>query len=172
MNRQAAIGYARLSHPADHFQNNPTRLAAISRMIRCITMNAYMVYGENGYCTALMREMCGSVIGKRGAGGVYMTGVVGQGVGCAVKIDGGVMGPQYCVAQSFLHWYRVKYGCFCTNTGADTTRCEECLPCEEKMNRLSSFMDVPVLNAMSSVVGNIKCNSLVFKNADSSPSLR
>lgn len=91
--RQAAIGYARMSDPVILIPHNPTRQAALVKMIAAITKHSYMIYGEKGYCTDLMTQMEGAVIGKRGAGGVYMTGFVGRGVGCAVKIDSGVMGP-------------------------------------------------------------------------------
>lgn len=72
--RQAAIGYARLSDPGLHFNSNTVRHTAISVMLNCVMEHPYMIYGEGGYCSQLMSCMQGSVFGKRGAGGVYMTG--------------------------------------------------------------------------------------------------
>lgn len=51
-----------------------------------------------------MKEFSGQVIGKRGAAGVYVFGIVGAGIGCAVKIEDGTTGPQYNVTMELLHW--------------------------------------------------------------------
>ena len=71
-----------------------------------------MVYGTGGFCTELMQAFGGRVIAKRGAAGVYFCGLVGQGVGCAVKLDDGAMGPQYCVTMKILRsiflWQQLK----------------------------------------------------------------
>jgi L-asparaginase II len=56
------------------------------------------------FCTELMTAGGGRVIGKLGAAGVYLCGIVGEGVACAVKIDDGTRGPQYTVTAAFLLW--------------------------------------------------------------------
>jgi hypothetical protein len=135
----------------------------VARMITCVTQHSYMVYGEKGYCSELMKHMNGAVIGKRGAGGVYMCGLVGRGVGCAVKIDSGKMGPQYCVIQSFLEWYNTKYGaCYChvpsTLSNSEISVIEEpCDECTKYLQRLNIFKEVPDNNAMGHHVGSMMC---------------
>ena len=46
----------------------------------------------------------GAVIGKVGAAGVYLTGIVGHGVACAVKMDDGTRGPANNVTMGFIVW--------------------------------------------------------------------
>jgi hypothetical protein len=173
-----------MSAPETLFQHNPTRQAALVTMRTAVTQHPYMIYGENGYCTELMTHMGGAVLGKRGAGGVYMTGLVGKGVGCAVKIDSGAMGPQYCVAQQFLQWYHQNSpDCFCPlgqGQGQERTAAETlekdytvtelplplpaplqpsvCMQCTQRLARLDSYRDVPLYNAMSLLIGHMKCH--------------
>jgi hypothetical protein len=51
-----------------------------------------------------MHRFGGRVLGKRGAAGVFMCGLVGRAVGTAVKIDDGQMLPQYIVTMRVLRW--------------------------------------------------------------------
>lgn len=180
--RQAAIGYARLSAPDKFFRDNPRRLAAVSRMISAVTSHSYMVYGEDGYCSELMSNTKGAVIGKRGAGGVYMAAVVRRGVGCAVKLDSGAMGPQYCVAQAFLDWYqsRLPAACYCqkTTTSEVTHAVSEhvkagaggllqsCSSCAEASRSLQHFKKAPLRNAMGLLIGHMMCPEAVFDSCE------
>lgn len=152
-------------------------------MIDSITHHPYMIYGEHGYCTELMKVMNGSVIGKRGAGGVYMSGIVGRSVGCAVKIDDGNMNPQYCVTQAFLQWYQqTRSFCYCQHhsvntlendvkdTSIDTiSSCNTanqnkvCDECNDKLLFLKKYLEMPLLNSMSIQIGFMKCPDALFK---------
>jgi L-asparaginase II len=94
-----AIGFRNLtmSRPG-----NPVREAACARVVRAVSTHPFMVAGTGRYCTDLMRESNGSVIGKVGAEGVYGMALVKEQIGIAIKIDDGTMGPQYQVAQALL----------------------------------------------------------------------
>jgi L-asparaginase II len=94
-----AVGYKNLIHP-DKFSN--VRQDACRVIIEAITQYPYMLAGKGRYCTEMM-EVCGSkVIGKTGADGVYSLGFKSEGWGCCIKIDDGLMGPQYTVAQELI----------------------------------------------------------------------
>jgi len=98
--RHAALGFARMSKLKSSF--NEIRQFSIQKIISAISNHPHMVWGTAGFDTALMLHYKGKVIGKRGAAGVYVSGIVGEGIGCAVKIDDGTEGPQYTVAINFL----------------------------------------------------------------------
>lgn len=56
-------------------------------------MNKYpeMVAGTGGFCTELMKNTHGKLIGKIGAEGVYCIGLKNKGIGIAVKMESGSM---------------------------------------------------------------------------------
>lgn len=87
-----------------------TRRAAIRRIVSAITTHPHLVRGTGEFCTQLMRAGRGRVIGKIGAGGVYVSGIVGHGLGCAVKIDDGSRGPADNVTMGFLVWAAALVG--------------------------------------------------------------
>lgn len=137
-----------------------------------------MVYGTNGFCTTLMEEFKGQVIGKRGAAGVYLSGIVGFGLGCAVKIDDGTMGPQYNVTMRFLDWaseYLSKKLNLSINgeegsfvdvvEGEGDTKEEEkyrlILECL-KSKKLTAFRSTPIFTSMHACIGNTECSPDIF----------
>ena len=67
-------------------------------------VNAYpeMIAGEKRYCTDLMRQSKGQLIGKTGADGVYALAIKPLQYGICIKVDDGKMGPQYNVAQAIV----------------------------------------------------------------------
>ncbi len=163
--RQAAIGIARLCKPAYH--SNIKRQESIQRMISAITNHPYMVYGTKGFCTVLMETMAGLVIGKRGAAGVYISGIVGEGLGCAVKIDDGSMGPQYNVTMKFLLWacnyLRRKYSENQqeNNSPIDIDRFSSLV----HNSALSNFLLTPSINYMGLNVGCLECIDSIFSES-------
>ncbi len=71
-------------------------------MIEAVSQYPSMIAGTNRYCTELMREAKGKLIGKTGADGIYSIGVLEPNIGITIKIDDGKMGPQYNVAQAII----------------------------------------------------------------------
>ena len=67
-------------------------------------VNAYpeMIAGEKRYCTDLMRQSKGQLIGKTGADGVYAIAIKPLSYGICIKVDDGKMGPQYNIAQALI----------------------------------------------------------------------
>jgi len=86
--RNMALGYARMSRPAEHFDDRTT--AAVERIIRAMAANPGDHTGEPEYADAL-----GEVrfISKSGGNGVYCAGVVGKGIGFAMKVADGSSQP-------------------------------------------------------------------------------
>jgi L-asparaginase II len=84
--RQLAVGFARLAIP-ERLSGEDT---AAARRI-CAAMNAEpgMVRGEGGFDTVLMGALPGLLISKGGAEGCHAIGVLGRGLGLAVKVEDG-----------------------------------------------------------------------------------
>ena len=145
----------------EYFENKK-REEAIRHMVAAVTAHPYMVYGTGGFCTVLMEKCDGAVLGKRGAAGVYVCGLVDRGLGCAVKMDDGTMGPQYNVVMKFLKWAKHNSGgdnhaADQDGTGGD--KVVNALHCSE----LQKFSITPSLNSMDIDVGKLVCNDEVFK---------
>ena len=103
-------------------------------MIQAVTQFPYMIGGRNRFCTDMMKACNGKVIGKLGAAGVYQLGLPGHGIGCAVKIDDGLLhGPHYAVATEFIKWSQLMN--------------------ENELNQLEKFIKVPVLTCNGKNVG-------------------
>jgi hypothetical protein len=147
-------------------------------MISAVTRHPEMVYGTNGFCTELMKEFSGRVIGKRGAAGVYLSGVVGGGIGCAVKIDDGAMGPQYNVTMELLHWLWGQnklqspplpaLRCSSREEGegqGDQQSNEDLL--RQKFESLERFRVAPSCNSMGVLVGATRCVEELFPQLES-----
>jgi len=66
-----------------------------------------MIAGEKRYCTDLMRQSKGKLIGKTGADGVYSIGINDLSLGICIKVDDGKMGPQYNIAQAVIEQLHV-----------------------------------------------------------------
>jgi len=81
-----ALGYARLSNP-EQFDDH---IKSACRLITDAMIAApEMLAGTGGFCTELMKHSGGKLVGKLGAEGVYCIGLIGKGVGIAVKIEDG-----------------------------------------------------------------------------------
>lgn len=175
VHRHAALGYARLCHSAVH-KKESLRLA-ITTMMSALAECSSMVYGTQGFDSVLMKQFAGKIIGKRGAAGVFLSGIVGHAVGVAVKIDDGVMTPQYNVTMQMLQWIysgaRVDHtangtesdssgGSLLPHIAKDT---EECVAVLERLGEMGAFLVTPSFNAIGVKVGALSCTPMVFDGA-------
>lgn len=94
-----AVAYKNLINPK---QFDSSIQKACSLMVNAIIKYPEMIAGAKRYCTDLMKESNGKLIGKTGADGVYSIGVISNKMGVCIKIDDGKMGPQYNVAQELI----------------------------------------------------------------------
>jgi L-asparaginase II len=81
-----ALAFAKLSDPTGQPE---TRRQALERITAAMMAHPEMVGGMNRFCTDLMSALQGRIIGKAGAEGVYAAGIMGEGIGIAVKVDDG-----------------------------------------------------------------------------------
>ncbi|MGZ5281363.1 MAG: asparaginase [Bacteroidia bacterium] len=94
-----AIGYKNLMS-AEKFGEE--RAKSCKTVIEALTKYPHLIAGTKRYCTEMM-EVCGSrIFGKTGADGVYSLGFINEKLACTIKIDDGLMGPQYSVAQRII----------------------------------------------------------------------
>jgi L-asparaginase II len=92
-----ALGFARLA--------TPERLgdqAGGERIVKAMNAEPEMVRGEGGFDSVLMRAVPGLVISKGGAEGCHAIGVVGAGLGLAVKVEDGSARPLEPVVLAVL----------------------------------------------------------------------
>lgn len=82
----AALGFAKLSCP-DGLE--PKLRDSCERIFTAMNNAPEMVAGTEGFCTELIKNTNGKLIGKLGADGVYCIGVKGMNIGIAVKIEDG-----------------------------------------------------------------------------------
>ncbi|MCL4440498.1 MAG: asparaginase [Firmicutes bacterium] len=83
-----AKGYARLVDPDGKFL--PVPLAEASKqVVKAMTKYPKLVAGTGRFDTILMEETGGKVVAKTGAEGVECFGLVGRGIGVAIKIEDG-----------------------------------------------------------------------------------
>lgn len=94
-----AIAYKNLMHPGS-FSGAVQK--ACRTMVDAIVHYPDMIAGSKRYCTDLMRESKGQLIGKTGADGVYSLGIKDPAYGISIKVDDGKMGPQYNIAQAIV----------------------------------------------------------------------
>ncbi len=81
-----ALSYAKLVHSSVF---DKKRRMAADLVVESMMKYPEMVAGTGGFCTELMKNTNGKLMGKLGADGVYCIGMVEQGVGIAVKIENG-----------------------------------------------------------------------------------
>jgi L-asparaginase II len=91
--RQLALGFARLS-VASSEGFDPSHLSdsdaeAACRITTAMIAEPEMVRGEGGFDSVLMRALPGVVAAKGGAEGCQCFGLVGEGLGVAIKVDDG-----------------------------------------------------------------------------------
>jgi L-asparaginase II len=94
-----ALGYKNL---ACGLPANPIWHKAIHRLVDCWKEYPHYVAGTGRYCTEVCEGSNGEVLGKTGADGVYCMAIPRLGLGIAIKVDDGAMGPQYLVAQALV----------------------------------------------------------------------
>jgi L-asparaginase II len=99
-----AVAYKNLICP-DKFSD--TIQKACKTMVDAIINYPEMIAGEKRYCTDLMRQSKGKLIGKTGADGVYSIGINDLNLGICIKVDDGKMGPQYNIAQAVIEQLHV-----------------------------------------------------------------
>lgn len=78
--RAMALAYARLAAATDE---HPVRVR------EAMMSHPELVGGTGRFCTDLMRAMPGRIVAKIGADGIYCAGLVGLGVGLALKVEDG-----------------------------------------------------------------------------------
>lgn len=81
-----ALAWARLANPEGLDSANAQ---AAQRITRAMTAHPLLVAGTGRLCTGLMTHLNGRLVAKSGAEGVYCVGILGQGIGIAVKIEDG-----------------------------------------------------------------------------------
>jgi L-asparaginase II len=87
--RRLALGFARLAEP----DSLGPDAAAARRITAAMTEAPEMVRGEGGFDSVLMRALDGAVVSKGGAEGCQCVGLVGRGIGIAVKVEDGGARP-------------------------------------------------------------------------------
>ena len=95
-----ALAFKNLTVPQKFGDEKINRACAL--ILEAIATYPEMVAGSKRYCTDLIRETKGKIIGKTGADGIYNIAVPSKKWGICIKIDDGRMGPQYNVAQQVL----------------------------------------------------------------------
>jgi L-asparaginase II len=135
-----AIGYKNIADPS---RFGAQRAKSCETIIRAMTKYPYLVAGTKRYCTEMM-HLCGDrVFGKTGADGVYSLGFIKEKIGCTIKIDDGLMGPQYAVAQEIIE----KTGIF---------------P-EDKIAPLYNYIEAPITNWNKYTTGVQSVNQKLFE---------
>ncbi|MBI3143165.1 MAG: asparaginase [Bacteroidetes bacterium] len=94
-----ALGYKNL---ATGLPYSPSMHQAMNRLVECWRKHPHYVAGTGRYCTEVCEGSNGEVLGKTGADGVYCMAIPRLGLGIAIKVDDGAMGPQYLVAQALV----------------------------------------------------------------------
>ncbi len=82
----AALAFAKFTH-SDDLQIDVKN--ACDRIFRSMNNAPEMVAGTDGFCTELIKNTNGKLIGKLGADGVYCVAVKGADMGIAIKIEDG-----------------------------------------------------------------------------------
>ncbi|MFL0196738.1 asparaginase [Clostridium sp. WILCCON 0269] len=81
-----ALGFCKMAN--DNVFTGDYKNAA-HRVFKAMTAVPEMVAGTGGFCTELMKNTGGKLIGKLGAEGIYCVGVKGMDLGLAIKIEDG-----------------------------------------------------------------------------------
>lgn len=76
---------------------------ACKRIVAACSKHPFLIAGSDRYCTDIISESEGRALGKTGADGVFCMAFPELGIGAALKIDDGKMGPQYTVAQAIVN---------------------------------------------------------------------
>lgn len=132
----AALGFAKLAKP-DELQGEVRD--ACERIFTAMNKAPEMVAGTEGFCTELIKNTHGKLIGKIGAEGVYCIGLKEQGFGIALKIEDGNFNRAVSPAAM---------------------RCLEDLGIldEEELEALKPFRKSLIRNNVGTVVGEIRAD--------------
>jgi L-asparaginase II len=82
-----AVAYSKLAAPRG--VKSAAREEALSRVAGAMAGNPFYVAGSGRLDTLLMEVTGGRLVAKLGAEGVYCVGIIGEGVGIALKIEDG-----------------------------------------------------------------------------------
>ncbi len=82
-----ALAYSKLALPRGI--EDALRQKALRRIAKAMVENPYYVAGSRRLDTSLMEVTKGRLVAKIGAEGVYCIGVIGEGIGIALKIEDG-----------------------------------------------------------------------------------
>ncbi|XLQ12339.1 MAG: asparaginase [cyanobacterium endosymbiont of Epithemia adnata isolate EadnSB Bon19] len=74
----------------------------LERIVRAMTYYPKMIAGEGAFDTELMRLTEGELVSKSGAEGIQCVGLVGQGMGLAIKVIDGSKRAKYATALHLL----------------------------------------------------------------------
>lgn len=140
----AALGFAKLSKPDE--LDSETK-AACERIFSAMNNAPLMVAGTGGFCTELIKNAHGKLIGKLGAEGVYCVGLKEKGLGIAVKIEDG--NYSRAIAPAVL-------------------RCLHDLDIldESETEALAAYEKANVYNNVGNIVGEIKADFHLEKNEE------
>ena len=83
-----ALAYANFANPE---KLNPKFKKAAERIYSAMMKHPEMIAGTEGFCTELIKNTNGKLIGKIGAEGIYCVGIKDKDIGIAVKIESGSM---------------------------------------------------------------------------------
>ncbi len=83
-----ALSYAKLANTS---ALEGSRKNAADLVVESMQSHPQMVAGTGGFCSELMAQSNGKIIGKLGAEAVYCVGLLEKGIGIAVKIEDGNM---------------------------------------------------------------------------------
>ncbi len=97
--RRLALGFARMADPG---RLPPADAAAARRITAAMNAEPEMVRGEGGFDSVLMRALPGVLFAKGGAEGCQCVGILGRGLGIAVKVEDGSARPLASVTLSVL----------------------------------------------------------------------
>lgn len=138
--KQQALGWHNLIRPAAFGER---REKSCKTIVEAITCFPYMVAGESRYCTEMMAA-CGSrIVGKTGADGIYCLGFPEAGISCAIKVDDGLTGPQYNIAQEIIKVLKAGP--------------------ELALTQLEKYISGPILNWNKYTVGEEKVSEELFE---------
>ncbi|WPC40579.1 asparaginase [Clostridium sp. JS66] len=129
-----AFGFAKLANPNNlsiEYRN------AANRVFKAMNNAPEMIAGTNGFCTELIKNTHGKLIGKFGAEAVYCIGIKNMNIGIAVKIEDG---------NSSRALYPVVIQCLEDLNVLD----------EEEKKALNKFKIMKNLNNVGKSVGEIK----------------
>jgi L-asparaginase II len=97
--RQLATGFARLSQPE---RLDPVWADATRRVTGAMMAEPDMVGGAEARDSILMRSLPHRIVAKAGAEGVQALGLIGRGIGIAIKVEDGSQRPLWPVCFAIL----------------------------------------------------------------------